>query len=171
MLKLKYLLNFLLVISLVGFGSCYANSDTDIAISQESESGLRVTGDCDVVFNEQTNEIELVSKITVAPESRARCIIRIQSPDPNKSLRLVPLALKGKVTKAPATLAVSSVLIGEDNPTSFAESYNKPTSFDLANEIPTTGHTTAGQNVFGINLTVSTQEGSLEITDLKFAIQ
>lgn len=177
MLKFKYLLNFLLVISLLGFGACSANSHTDTATSidtvasDENESGLRVTGDCDVVFDEQTNEIKLVSNISVAPESRARCIIRVKSPDPQKSVRLVPLALKGEVTKAPATLAVSSILIGEDEPTSFAESYTRPTSFDLAKEIPTTGYTTAGQNVFGINLTVSTQEGSLEITDLKFAIQ
>lgn len=171
MLKLKYLLNFLLGMSLLGSGSCYANPSDDVAISVQSESGLRVTGDCDVVFNEQTNEIELVSNIIVAPESRARCIIRVQSPNPQKQVRLVPLALKGKVTKAPATLAVSSILIGADEPTSFAESYTKPTSFNLVNEIPTTGYTTTGQNVFGINLTVSTQEGSLEITDFKFAIE
>lgn len=179
MLQLKYLLNLSLVIPLLFSGACSAGSDTNAGInlnvnsasSQETESGFRVTGDCDVVFDEQSNQIKLVSKLIVGPESRSRCIIRVQSPNPQKRLRLVPLALKGKVLKAPATLAISSILIGRDEPTSFSESYTKPTSFDLADEIPITGYTGDGKNVFGINLTVSTREGSLEITEMRFAIQ
>lgn len=171
MLKFKGLLNFLVIASVLTFGSYNGNSNTDAATPQETESGIRVTGDCDVVFDPKTNEIELVSHLTVAPESRARCIIRIQNPNPLKRVRLVPVALKGKVTKVPATLAISSILIGADEPTSFSKTYSKPTIFDLVKEIPTTGYTTDGANVFGINLTVSTREGSLAITELKFAIK
>ena len=171
MLRLKYLLNFLLLASLFTFSSCNANSNTDAATSKESQSGFRVTGDCDVVFDSQNNEIKLVSDITVGPESRARCIIRVQAPSPQKQVRLVPIALKGKVTKAPATLSISSILIGDDEPTSVSKLYKSPTSFDLTNQIPSTGYTKSGKSIFGINLIVSTTDGSLEITDLKFAIQ
>ncbi len=172
MLRLKYLLNFLLVVSLFTFSSCNANSNTDAATPPESKSGFIVTGDCDVVFDSQTNEIKLVSDLTVGPESRARCIIRVEAPSSQKQVRLVPVALKGEVTKAPATLSISSILIGDDKRTSISKLYDNPTSFDLADQIPNTSYTKNGRSVFGINLTVSTRRGgSLDITELKFAIQ
>lgn len=171
MSKLKYLLNLFILVSLFSFSSCNSNSDINAATSQENQAGLTVTGDCDVVFDPQTNEIKLVSDLTVGPESRARCIIRVESPSPYKQVRLVPIAVKGEVTKAPATLSISSILVGGDDPTSVSKLYNSPTSFDLTDQIPSTDYTTEGQSVFGINLIVSTNEGSLEITDLKFAIQ
>ena len=171
MLKLKYLLNFFLIVSLFTFSSCKANSNTDAKTSPESESGFIVTGDCDAVFDPQTNEIKLVSALRVGPESRARCIIRVEAPSSQKQVRLVPVALKGEVTKAPATLSISSILIGDDEPTSVSKLYDSPTSFDLTNQIPSTSYTKDGSSVFGINLLVSTTGGSLQITDLKFAIE
>ena len=179
MFQLKYFLNLSIVIPLLFSGYCYAGSQTDADInlnvnstnSSDEESGFRVTGDCDVVFDEQTNKIKLVSKLVVDPESRSRCIIRVQSPNSAKRLQLVPLAIKGKVTKAPASIAISSILVGEDEPSSFSQTYTKPSTFDVTNDIPVTGYTTSGQNVFGINLTVSTRKGSLEITELEFVIK
>lgn len=179
MFQLKYLSNLLLIIPLLFSGSCHANTNRNIdlnlnnnsADSSEPQSGFRVTGDCDVVFNQQTNQIKLVSDLIVGSESRSRCIIRVQSPNPNKRLRLVPVSIKGNVTKAPASIAISSILIGGEEPTSFSQTYTKPTKFNLTNDIPATSYTGSGQNVFGINLTVSTRKGSLKITDLEFAIK
>ena len=182
MFQLKYFFNLLFIIPLLFSGSCHADSNrnadlnlntnsANFANSSKKESGFRVTGDCDVVFNKQTNKIKLVSDLIVEPESRTRCIIRVQSPNPTKRLRLVPVSVKGKVTKAPATIAISSILIGGEEPSSFSQTYTKPTSFNLTDDIPVTSYTESGQNVFGINLTVSTRKGSLEITDLEFAIK
>jgi len=155
---------------LLGFGCDNANLKASIPVSKQNQPGLSVTGGCNVSLDPKTNEIKLLSKITVGAESRSRCIIRINAPNAQKRVRLVPLAFKGEVKKAPATVAISSILIG-DQPTNVSKTYTSPTKFDLTNQIPKTNYTSTGKNVFGINLVLITNRGSLEITDMKFAIQ
>jgi hypothetical protein len=167
--KLSYLLSFCILVFLFGCGFNDANSSTNSAMTKQNQPGFSATG-CNVRFDRNTNQIQLLSKITVGSGARTRCIIRLNSPNPQKRFRLVPLAFKGTVKKAPATVAISSILIG-DKPTNVSKTYTSPTKFDLTNQIPKTNYTSTGKNVFGINLILMTKGGSLEITDMKFAIQ
>ena len=164
MLGLKNVTNFCILISLVYFGCFDANSS-----AAQNQSEFIVNGGCDVRFDPKTREIKLVSTITVNAQSkRARCIIRIKAPNSQKQFRLVPLALKGRVEKAPATVAISSTLIG-DQPSRLSQKYTSPTNFDLTNQIPKTNYRNNG--VFGINLVLMTAGGELELTDMKFVLQ
>ena len=163
MLGGKNVFSFLVLICLFYFGCFDANSS-----AAQAQTRFSATGDCNVKFDPKTSEINLVSKITVNAQSkRARCIIRINVPNAQKQLRLVPLSLKGTVQKAPATVAISSILIG-DQPTRISKKYTSPTQFDLTNQIPKTHYTSNG--VFGINLVLTTAGGELELTDMKFAL-
>lgn len=164
MLRLRNTLNFFILICLFYFGYFDANSS-----AAQAQTRFSATGDCNVRFDPKTSEINLVSKLTVNAQSkRARCIIRINAPNTQKQFRLVPLALKGTVKKAPATVAISSILIG-GKPTSSSKKYTSPTKFDLTNQIPKTNYTNNG--VFGINLVLTTTGGELQLTDMKFALQ
>ncbi|MGL4622374.1 MAG: hypothetical protein ACRCZS_25495 [Chroococcidiopsis sp.] len=166
MLISRNLLNSFIFLCLLYFSFYDANSSV-----AQAQSRLSVNGECNARFDSKTNEIRLVSKITVnARSKRARCIIRISVPNTQKQFRLVPLALKGRVNKAPATVAISSILVG-DRPTSLTKKYTSPTKFDLTNQIPKTGYTTQGRSVFGINLVLTTIGGDLELTDMRFALQ
>lgn len=168
MSKLNYLLSLLTLVSVFGFDSQNINSQVEAETLKQNESGFTVTGDCDATFDSTSNQIKLVSKMTLGSESRARCLIRLEAPNRQKPVRLVPLALKGKVTQAPATVSISSILIG-DEPTSLSKEYTRPTSFDLTSQIPKTGYTSTGKSVFGINLILS--GGGLEITEMTFEIE
>ncbi len=171
MLRLIYLVSFPILISLLGFGFYQSNSSSDVLISRQNQPELIVSGECNVKFDRKTNEIKLLSKMTVDPQSRrVRCLIRINNPNKQKRVRLVPLAFKGRVKKAPATVAISSMLIG-DQPTSVSKTYRSSTKFDLTNKIPKTNYTNKGKSVFGINLVLMTDRGNLELTDMKFALQ
>jgi hypothetical protein len=166
MLRLSYVLKSFILISLVCFGCFDANSS-----AAQNQPQLSVNGGCNVSFDPKTSEVKLVSKITVNAQSRrARCIIRIKTPNAQKQFRLVPLALKGEVKKAPATVAISSILIG-GQPTSLSKKYTNSTKFDLTNQIPKTNYTSQGKSVFGINLVLTTTGGELELTDMRFALQ
>lgn len=167
--KIKYVVNCLILSSLLCWGCSNANSRTLTTLSQ-NQPQLSVNGDCKVSLDSKTNEVKLVSKITVSAQSRARCIIRIKSLNTQKQFRLVPLALRGTVKKAPATVAISSILIG-DPPTRTAKKYTSPTKFDLTNQIPKTSYTTKEKSVLGINLILTTNGGELELTDMRFALQ
>ncbi len=164
MLRLKTIINFSILIGLVYFCGFDANSS-----AAQNQSEFIVNGGCDVRFDPKTREIKLVSTITVNAQSkRARCIIRIKAPNSQKQFRLVPLALKGRVEKAPATVAISSMLIGGQS-SRLSKEYTSPTNFDLTNQIPKTNYTNNG--VFGINLVLRTAGGELELTDMRFALQ
>jgi hypothetical protein len=168
MWKLAYVLNFFILIGLFSFSD--ANLNANQAASKQNEPELSVVGECKVGFDPNTNEIQLLSPITVSGQSRNRCIIRVSSSQERGQVRLVPVVFKGEVKKAPATVAISSVLIG-DTPTSVSETYTDPTKFDLTDRILETNSTSTGKNVFGINLVLITEDGELEITDMKFALQ
>jgi hypothetical protein len=166
MLRVKNVLSFFILMCLVYFGYFDANST-----AAQNQPRLLVNGDCNVKFDSKTSEFKLVSKIIVNAQSRrARCIIRINTPNAQKQFRLVPLALKGEVKKAPATVAISSILIG-GQPTSISKKYTNSTKFDLTNQISKTNYTTQGKSVFGINLVLTTTGGELELTDMRFALQ
>jgi hypothetical protein len=172
MLTLSYARNFLILICLFSLG-CYDADSSTVTTSKENQPEFSVSGGCNVNFDPKTSEFKLVSKITVSAQSpRARCIVRINTSNAQKQFRLVPLALKGKVKKAPATVAISSILIGEQQqPTSLSRKYTSSTKFDLTNQIPKTNYTTKEKSVLGINLVLMTTEGELELTDMKFALQ
>ncbi len=171
MLTLSYLLSFSILICLFGCDFYSSNSSANVAIARQNQPRFVVSGECNVNFDPNTNEIKLLSKMTVDAQSpRARCIIRISTPNGQKGVRLVPLALKGEVKEAPATVAISSILIG-DKPTSLSKKYTTTTKFDLTNKIPKTNYTTNGKSVLGINLVLMTNGGELELTDMKFALQ
>jgi len=164
MLRVRSTLGFFILVCLFYFGFY----DTSLSTAQ-NQPRVSVNDGCNVRFDPKTSEIKLVSKITVNAQSkRTRCIIRIHAANPQKQFRLVPLALKGRVKKAPATVAISSILIG-DKPASLSKKYTSPTKFDLTNQIPKTNYTTNG--IFGINLVLMTTGGELELTDMRFALQ
>lgn len=169
MIKLKYVTNLFIIVGLLFLGCSSANSGT-ITNPNEKQLRLAVTGDCNLSLDPKTNEIKLVSKIVVSAQSRARCIVRISKFNTQKQYRLVPLALKGRVKKAPATVAISVNLIGEQ-PSRTSKEYTSPTNFDLTNQIPKTNYTTTDKSVLGINLVLSTKVGELELTDMRFALQ
>ena len=166
MLRLNYVLKSFILVCLIYFGCFDAHST-----AAQTQPQFSVNGGCNVSYDPKTSEVKLVSKITVNAQSRrARCIIRINTPNAQKQFRLVPLALKGEVKKAPATVAISSILIG-GKPTRLAKNYTSSTKFDLTKQIPTTNYTTQGKSVFGINLVLTTTGGELELTDMRFALQ
>ncbi|MCC5641665.1 hypothetical protein LC607_01555 [Nostoc sp. CHAB 5824] len=172
MLKLNYVRNFFILICLFSLGCYDANSST-VATSQENQPQFSVSDGCKINFDTKKSEFKLASKITINAQSpRARCIIRINTSNAQKQFRLVPLALKGEVKKAPATVAISSILIGEQQqPTSVSKKYTSSTKFDLTNQIPKTNYTTKEKSVLAINLILMTTQGELEVTDMKFALQ
>ena len=164
MLKVRSAVGFFVLVCLFYFGLY----DINLSAAQ-SQPRVSANNECNVRFDPKTNQIKLLSTITVnARSKRARCIIRINASNPQKQVRLVPLALKGRVKKAPATIAISSILIG-DKPARLSKKYTSPTEFDLTNQIPKTNYTTNG--VFGINLVLMTTAGELELTDMRFALQ
>ena len=166
MLKSKSVFNCFILICLFYFG-CFDANPT----AAQNQPQLSVNGKCNVSFDPKKSEVKLVSKITVnAQTKQARCIIRINPPNAQKQFRLIPLALKGEVKKAPATVAISSILIG-GQPTSLSKKYTNSTKFDLTNQIPRTNYTTHVKSVFGINLVLTTTGGELELTDMRFALQ
>lgn len=169
MLKIKYVINCFVITGLLSLGCSSANSGPLLTQNQKQPQ-LTVNGDCKVSLDPKTNEVKLVSKIIVSAQSRARCIIRINSSNAQKQYRLVPLALKGIVKKAPATVAISLNLIGEQ-PSRTTKEYTSSTKFDLTNQIPKTNYTTKEKSVLGINLVLITKEGELELTDMRFALQ
>lgn len=132
MLRLSYVRNFFILICLFSLGCYDANSST-VSTSIENQPQFSVNDGCNINFDPKTSEFKLVSKITARAQSpRARCIIRINTSNTKKQFRLVPLALKGEVKKAPATVAISSILIGEQQqPTSLSKKYTSSTKFDL----------------------------------------
>lgn len=169
MIKLRYVADFFILLGLLSLGCSSANSGT-INNPNQKQLRLAVTGDCNLSLDSKTNEIKLVSKIVVPTQSRARCIVRISKFNTQKQYRLVPLALKGTVKKAPATVSISANLVG-DQPSRTSKEYTSPTKFDLTNQIPKTNYTTMGKSVLGINLVLSTKAGELELTDMRFALQ
>ncbi|MBN3909251.1 MAG: hypothetical protein HWQ35_22640 [Nostoc sp. NMS1] len=172
MLALSYTRNFFILICLFSLG-CYNTNSSTVATSQENQPQFSINDGCKINFDPKTSEFKLASKITVSTQSpRARCIIRINTSNAQKQFRLVPLALKGEVKKAPATVAISSILIGEQQqPTSVSKKYTSSTKFDLTNQIPKTNYTTKEKSVLGINLVLMTTEGELDVTEMKFALQ
>ena len=101
-------------------------------------------------------------------------MIRINTSNTTKQFRLVPLAFKGEVKKAPAQVAISSFVIG-DQPASFlyqSPLYGSPLKFDLTNKILPSNYTTKERSVLGINLVLITTGGESELTDdIRFALQ
>lgn len=172
MLKISYARNCFIITCLFCLGCYDANSST-VATSQENQPQFSVSDGCKISFDTKKREFKLASKLTVSAESpRARCIIRINTSNAQKQFRLVPLALKGEVKKAPGTVAISSILIGEkQQPTSVSKKYTSSTKFDLTNQIPKTNYTTKEKSVLAINLVLMTTKGELEVTDMKFALQ
>ena len=172
MLRLSYTRNFFILICLSTLGCYDANSST-VATSQPNQPQFSVNDECKISFDPKKREFKLASKLTVSPElPRVRCIIRINTSNAQKQFRLVPLALKGEVKKAPGTVAISSILISEQQqPTSVSIKYTSSTKFDLTNQIPKTNYTTKEKSVLAINLVLMTTKGELEVTDMKFALQ
>ncbi|MEH1901254.1 MAG: hypothetical protein V7L04_07530 [Nostoc sp.] len=84
----------------------------------------------------------------------------------------MPLALKGEVKKALATIAISLISMGgaisEEKLPILSKNYTSPTKLNLTNQIPKTNYLTTGS--FGINLILAKAEGELELTDMKFAL-
>jgi hypothetical protein len=153
----------------VGFDK--SNSSADIVSIKQDPTGFSVGGQCRVNFDPKTNEIKLLSQMNVDAKSpRAICVIRIDASNFKKQVRLVPLAFKGEVKKKPATVAISSILIG-DKPTHFSKTYTTATKFDLTNKISKTSYTTKEKSTLGINLVLMTNQGELELTDMRFVIQ
>ncbi|MBN3926765.1 hypothetical protein [Nostoc sp. NMS4] len=173
MLKLSDARNFFILTSLF-FVCCYDANSSSIASSIENQPQIAVNSGCNIKFDPTTRQFTLISKITVnAQLSRARCIIRINTSNIQKQFRLVPLAFKGEVKKAPAQVAISSFLLGTQ-PTSLvypSSSNGISLKFDLTKQILPTNYTSQGNSVLGINLVLRSTGGELELTDVKFALQ
>jgi hypothetical protein len=173
MLRLSDARNFFILICLVSL-SCYDGNSSSFATSIANQPQFSVNKDCNINYDPTTSQFTLATKITVNAQSpRGRCIIRINTSNTQKQFRLVALAFKGEVKKAPAQVAISSFLIGE-LPTRFL--YQSPPSgssikFDLTNKILPTNYTTKEKSVLGINLVLTTTGGELELTQMKFALQ
>ncbi|MEH2078599.1 MAG: hypothetical protein V7K89_00845 [Nostoc sp.] len=174
MLRLSDARNFFILIPLFFLSSYDANNSSSIAIEIANQPQFTVNKGCNITFDPKKNELTLGSKIAVnAQFSRARCIIRINTSSTGKQFRLVPLAFKGEVKKAPAQVAISSFVVG-DQPNRFL--YESPLSgtplkFDLTKKILLTNYTSKGKSILGINLVLTTTGGELEVTDIKFALQ
>ncbi|MBD2446679.1 hypothetical protein H6G76_05760 [Nostoc sp. FACHB-152] len=170
MLKLSYARNFFILISLF---SLYANSSS-IANAQESQQQPIVTG-CKVNYDAGTRELKLVEPLIVnAQSSRARCIIRINTPNTQRQFRLVPLAFKGEVRRTPATVAVASLLIGGTQGIKVTRiRYDSPPlpsgRFDLTSQIIPTDYTNSG--TFGLNVVLSSSGGEAQLTEMRFVLQ
>ncbi|MDZ8257320.1 hypothetical protein [Nostoc sp. ChiQUE01b] len=170
MLRLSDARNFFILMCLFFF-CCYDANSSSTAAAIDNQPKFLVNKRCNISFDPQINQFTLVSPITVnAQSSRARCIIRIDTSNTQKQFRLVPLAFKGVVKKAPAQIAITSFLLG-DQPTPYQITYGSAINFDLTNQILPTNYTTTGKSVLGINLVLTTTGGELELTDLKFALQ
>ncbi|MDZ7953747.1 hypothetical protein [Nostoc sp. DedQUE09] len=170
MLKLSDARNFFMLICLFFF-YCYDANSSSTATAIDNQPKFLVNRRCNISFDPQINQFTLNSPITVNAQSpRARCIVRINTSNTQKQFRLVPLALKGVVKKAPAQITISSFLVG-DQPTPYQMNYGSAMNFDLTNQIPATNYTTTGKSVLGVNLVLTTTGGELELTDMKFALQ
>ncbi|MBN3943895.1 hypothetical protein [Nostoc sp. NMS9] len=170
MLRLSDTRNFFILMCLFFF-YCYDANSSSTAAPINNQPRFSVNKGCNISFDPQINQFTLRAPITVkAQPSRARCIIRIDTSNTQKQFRLVPLALKGVVKKAPARVAITSFLLG-DKPTPYQITYGSATNFDLTNKILPTNYTTTGKSVLGINLVLTTTGGELELTQLKFALQ
>ncbi|MEH2244650.1 hypothetical protein [Nostoc sp.] len=154
---------------------CYDANSSSIAAPIVNQPQFIVNNGCQINYNRQTSELKISSKLAVnAQLSRVRCIIRINTSTQNQ-FRLVPLAFKGQVKKAPAQVAISSFVIG-DQPTRVL--YTSPSNasflnFDLTKQILPTNYTTPtqGKSVIGINLILTTSGGESELTDVRFTLQ
>ncbi|MBN3875058.1 MULTISPECIES: hypothetical protein [unclassified Nostoc] len=170
MLRLSNARNFFILMCLFFFYSYDANSSSTAA-AIDNQPKFLVNKRCNISFDPQINQFTLGSNLTVNAQSpRARCIIRINISNTQKQFRLVPLALKGVVKKAPAQIAISSFLVGE-KPTPYQMIYGSAMNFDLTNQILPTNYTSTGKSVLAINLVLTTNGGELELTDMKFALQ
>ncbi|MEH2178904.1 hypothetical protein [Nostoc sp.] len=170
MLKLSDTRNFFILMCLFSF-FCYDANSSRAAAPINNQPRFLVNKRCNITFDPQINQFTLRTPITVNTQSsRARCIVRIDTSNTQKQFRLVPLALKGVVKKAPAGVAITSFLLG-DKPTPYQMTYGSATNFDLTNKILPTNYTTPGKSVLGINLVLTTTGGELQLTELKFALQ
>ncbi|MBN3891633.1 MAG: hypothetical protein HWQ43_21580 [Nostoc sp. JL31] len=170
MLRLSNARNFFILMCLFFFYSYDANSSSTVA-AIDNQPKFLVNKRCNISFDPQINQFTLGSNLTVNAQSpRARCIIRINTSNTQKQFRLVPLALKGVVKKAPAQIAISSFLVGE-KPTPYQMIYGSAMNFDLTNQILPTNYTSTGKSVLAINVVLMTNGGELELTDMKFALQ
>ncbi|MEH1803975.1 MAG: hypothetical protein ACYTXT_17300 [Nostoc sp.] len=170
MLRLSNARNFFILMCLFFFYSYDANSSSTAA-AIDNQPKFLVNKRCNISFDPQINQFTLSSNLTVNAQSpRARCIIRINTSNTQKQFRLVPLALKGVVKKAPAQIAISSFLVGE-KPTPYQMIYGSAMNFDLTNQILPTNYTSTGKSVLAINVVLMTNGGELELTDMKFALQ
>lgn len=173
MLRFSYARNFFILTCLFSLSGYDVNSSS-FATSIQNQPQVSVSKGCNLNFDPVTSELKLGTKITVnAQVPRARCIIRINTSNTQKQFRLVPLAFKGEVKKAPAQVAISSILIGT-KPSRFL--YQSPPSgssinFDLTANIVPTNYTTKEKSVLGINLVLMTSGGELELTDIRFKLQ
>ncbi|MEH2212801.1 hypothetical protein [Nostoc sp.] len=169
MLRLSDARNFFILMCLFFF--CYGANSSSTAAPVNNQPRFSVNRGCNISFNPQINQFTLRAPITVkAQSSRARCIVRIDTSNTQKQFRLVPLALKGVVKKAPARVAITSFLLG-DKATPYQITYGSAINFDLTKKILPTNYTTTGKSILGINLVLTTTGGELELTDLKFALQ
>lgn len=170
MLKLSYARNFFILISLF---SLYANSFS-IANAQENQPQPLISG-CNVNYDSGTRELKLATPIIVnAQTSRARCVIRINTPNAQRQYRLVPLAFKGEVRRTPATVAVASLLLGGAQGTKVTRvRYQSPPlpsgQFDLTSQIIPTDYTNTG--TFGLNVVLSSSGGEAQLTEMRFVLQ
>ncbi|MEH2257689.1 hypothetical protein [Nostoc sp.] len=170
MLRLSDARNFFILMCLFFFYSYDANSSS-AAAPINNQPRFSVNKGCNISFDPQISQLTLGAPITVkAQSSRARCIVRIDTSNTQKQFRLVPLALKGVVKKAPVRVAITSFLLG-DKVTPYQITYGSATNFDLTKKILPTNYTTTGKSVLGINLVLTTTGGELELTELKFAVQ
>ncbi|MEH1939946.1 MAG: hypothetical protein V7L01_06990 [Nostoc sp.] len=173
MLKLSSKRIFSILICLFSLG-CYDTNSSTVATSQANQPQFSVSDGCKISFDPKKSEFKLASKITVNAQSpRARCIVRINTSNAQKQVRLVPLTFKGEVKKAPATVSISLISIGgasgDKKLPVLSKNYTSATKFNLTNQIPKTNYLTTG--TFGINLILATSEGELELTEMKFALQ
>jgi hypothetical protein len=170
MLRLSDGRNFFILICLFFF-YCYDAHSSSTATTIDNQPKFLVNRRCNISFDPQINQFTLGSPITVNAQSpRARCIVRIDTSNTQKQFRLVPLALKGVVKKAPARVAITSFLLG-DKATPYQITYGNARNFDLTKQILPTNYTTKGKSVLGINLVLTTTGGELVLTDFKFAVQ
>ncbi|MEH2168133.1 MAG: hypothetical protein V7K41_15945 [Nostoc sp.] len=170
MLRLSDARNFFILMCL-SFICCYDANSSSAAAPIDNQPKFSVNKRCNISFDPQISQFTLRAPITVnAQSSRARCIIRIDTSNTQKQFRLVPLAFKGVVKKAPARVAITSFLLG-DKATPYQITYGSAINFDLTNKILPTNYTATGKSVLGINLVLTTTGGELELTELKFAVQ
>ncbi|MEA5628093.1 hypothetical protein [Nostoc sp. UHCC 0251] len=173
MLRLSYASNFLILTCLFSL-YCSDGNSSSVATAIENQPQFSVNKGCNINFDPVKNEFQLATPITANTQlPRVRCIIRINTSNTQKQFRLVPLAVKGQVKKAPAKVGISSILIG-DQPTRYL--YQSPPSgdsiqFDLTNQILPTNYTTKQKSVLGINVVLMTSTGELELTEMRFALQ